>query len=92
MRLVFKLTDHSHEQAGGYIIDPTKWPNAIGKYINHAARGANLRLYPPVHVRVGLGLDLLGGKRSKRERNCSGIMGSGEHLSCLKMFGLYTFF
>lgn len=38
-------------QAHGYLFDPTMRPNAVGKYINHAAKGANLKLFPPIEAR-----------------------------------------
>ena len=41
----------NHQQAYGYFIDPTHCLNVPGKYINHAAQGANLKLYPPIHAR-----------------------------------------
>ena len=38
-------------QAYGLYFDPTKRPNAVAKYMNHAAKGANLKLYPPIQAR-----------------------------------------
>ncbi|CAI8001763.1 hypothetical protein GBAR_LOCUS3258, partial [Geodia barretti] len=38
-------------EAHGYYFDPTLRPNVIGKYINHAAKGANIKLYPPLEAR-----------------------------------------
>ena len=38
-------------QAHGVYIDPTHWPDAKATYINHARRGANLKLFPPIEVR-----------------------------------------
>ena len=38
-------------QAHGYFFDPTLRPSALGKYINHAARGANIKLFPPIDAR-----------------------------------------
>ena len=38
-------------QAHGYYFDPTMRPNAVGKYINHAAKGANVKLFPPIEAR-----------------------------------------
>lgn len=38
-------------QAHGICFDPTKRPNAIAKYINHAAVGVNLKLFPPIQAR-----------------------------------------
>ena len=40
-----------HVQAYGYFFDPTRRPNAVGKYINHAAKGANIKIYPPIFAR-----------------------------------------
>lgn len=40
-----------YSQAHGYFFDPTLRPNAVGKYINHAAQGANLKLFPPIEAR-----------------------------------------
>ena len=31
--------------------DPSLRPNAIGKYINHAATGGNVTLFPPLFAR-----------------------------------------
>ena len=38
-------------QAHRYYFDPTMRPNGVGKYINHAAKGANLKLFPPIKAR-----------------------------------------
>ena len=42
---------YSHLQAYGYFFDPTRRPKAVGKYINHAAKGANLKMFPPLYTR-----------------------------------------
>ena len=40
-----------YEQAHEYYFDPMMRPNAVGKFINHAARGANVALFPPIEAR-----------------------------------------
>ena len=40
-----------YEQAHGYYIDPTMRPNDVGKFINHAAKGAKVTLFPPIETR-----------------------------------------
>ena len=38
-------------QAHGHFFNPTMRTNAVGKYINHAANGANIKLFPPIEAR-----------------------------------------
>ena len=38
-------------EAHGHYFDPTMHPSALGKYINHTAQGANLKLFPPIEAR-----------------------------------------
>ena len=38
-------------QAHGHFFDPTMRTDAVGKYINHAAKGANIKLFPPIEAR-----------------------------------------
>ena len=40
-----------YEQAHGFYFDPTMRPNAVGKFINYAAKGANVTLFPPIETR-----------------------------------------